>query len=220
MTDDDFGWMDDGPEASTEAQKPRKRDHSHLRANVEKRRLGYAWFLITAIVVFLVSVADILWLDGVLYWGVLGAYLVLFVWAVVLLFSRRIPTDEEEDDDDAFAPLEDIHAKGWREDGDIDHLRCPHCRHVFAFDMKDLHAERRSVAFTCPECGAAARLPQAHAPVHEAVVPGGPAKGPEFHCHSCEERWSVGAIGHDPKAEVRFDACPHCGSVDIGRLGA
>ncbi len=189
-----------------------KGDYSHLRADVPKRRTAYWAFLASAIVVFFVSIADILWLDSVLFWGVIAAYAILFIWAFVLLFSR---SNRDEYDEDFFdAPTSGV---DWRNDGRVDHLRCAQCRHVFAFDMKHIDDDRAHVAFNCPECGATGKMPKPSTPVVEAVVPGGAMHGPRFTCYDCDEQWAVGAIGHEPKADVRFASCPHCKSDNIGR---
>lgn len=201
------------------AERESKGDYSHLRANVPKRRKGYWAFFWTALVVFLVSLADIIWFDEVLYWGVIAAYVILLVWGIILLFSRRINDDEDdEDEDDFFDEAPKSAGTDWRNDGRVDHLRCKECAHVFAFDMKSIDDEKAHVAFNCPECGAKGKMPRPQAAIVEAVVPGGAMHGPRFECHDCDEQWAVGSIGHDPKADVRFDACPHCRSMNIGRL--
>ncbi len=190
-----------------------KRDYSHLRADVPKRRTAYWAFLWTAVVVFLVSIADILFLESVLFYGVLAAYAVLLIWGILLLFSRRQSADVDED---FFAPP--TSNVDWRNDGRVDHLRCTKCRHVFAFDMKSIDDRKAHVAFNCPECGATGKMPRPEANVVEAVVPGGSMHGPRFECQDCSEQWAVGAIGHEPKADVRFESCPHCGGTHIARV--
>lgn len=190
-----------------------KKDHSHLRADVPKRRMGYWAFLWTAVVVFIVSLVDIIFLDEVLFWGVIAAYVILLIWGITLLFSRSIGGEEP---DEFFGVVAEDDAD-WTRDGKVEHLRCTNCAHVFGFDMKHLDDDKAHVAFNCPECGATGKLPARNATPVEAVVPGGRMHGPKFHCNECAEEWSVGAIGHEPKAEVRFDACPHCQSMNIGR---
>lgn len=195
-----------------------KRDYGHLRANVPTRRKAYWAFLWIAIAVFVVSILDILFFEEVLFWGVIAAYVILFVWGIVLLFSRRWADDEE---DDFVGVVDDEPASGdWRNDGRVQHLRCVKCAHVFGFDMKHIDDDKAHVAFNCPECGATGKMPRPNAEVVEAVVPGGRMKGPRFECHDCNEQWAVGAIGHEPKADVKFDACPHCQSMSIGRVQA
>lgn len=175
--------------------------YQHLRADVPKRRKAYGWFIALAILVFIVSLVDILFLDQLLFWGVIAAYAILIVWAFFLLFSRR----GEERMRQATAT-------------DRDYLRCGTCRHVFAFDMQHLHDPRKPVVFTCPECGTPGRLPDTEKGAAPAAIPGGGSFGPRFLCENCGERWSVSALGHDPKSDVHFEACPHCGDEDSMRM--
>lgn len=178
--------------------------YAHLRANVPLRRTGYGWFIFLAITIFLVSVADIVFLDSMLKWGVIGVLAVILIWAIILLFSRRWKEVEEGDDFDEV---------DYQENGD--YLRCRTCYHVFRFDMDHVTDDHREhVAFNCPECGAMGNLPAANMPKVNAPVPGGDIHATDFSCGACEAHWTVGAIGHDGKADVGFEACPHCGGKD------
>lgn len=178
-------------------KESRGEKYQHLRADVPRRRKAYGWFIVLAILVFVVSLVDILFLENALFWGVIAAYAVLLVWGIFLLFSRR----GEERVRQATVT-------------DRDYLRCGTCRHVFAFDMQHLHDPRKPVVFTCPECGTPGRLPNTEKGAAPAAIPGGGTFGPRFLCDNCGERWSVAALGHDPKSDVHFQACPHCGSEE------
>lgn len=175
-------------------------ERPQYRANVSLRRKLYVVIILLAIAVFALAVVDILWLDEALYYGVLGGFGVLFLWALLMLFSRR---HEYEVISTAMEKT---------------YLRCKTCRHVFGFDMQHPHEARKPVVFTCPECGTPGRLPVDDSHAQPAAVPGGGTEGPRFKCDACDEHWSVGALGHTPKAEVRFEACPHCGEKGQMRL--
>ncbi len=169
--------------------------------NVERRRMAYTWFIILAIVTFVVALVDILFLDNLLMYGVFAALGVLFLLAIIFLFARGEPKDEEEE-------LEPLALEG------SEHLHCPHCAHVFALETpKNTKNWKRKVAFTCPECGNKGILPPANATPLEAVVPGGEVVTKNFRCGVCNEGWSVGVIGHRLKKKPKFDACPSCNSA-------
>lgn len=186
----------------------RAKKYSHLRANVGLRRAGYAWFIVSAIVIFLYSAVDIIFISSKSKWFVLGALVILIIWAIILFFSRRI----RDDDDWEFDNVE-FEEKHYHENGD--YLRCKTCLHVFRFDMGHVEDDHREhVAFNCPECGTEGRLPRLDAEKVPAPVPGGQVYTDDFSCGSCEATWSVGALGHKGKAQVAFEGCPHCGVKD------
>jgi DNA-directed RNA polymerase subunit RPC12/RpoP len=177
--------------------------YGHLRANVPLRRTGYGWFMVLAILVFATSVVDIVYLDEVLFYGVLAAYGVLLLWGIGLLFSRRRKEGEEMME---FELADEMDLKE-------EYLRCPECRHVFEFDMEH-RSGRKAVNMTCPECGYVGQLPPETRQRVAAAVPGGSAQGPTFVCDECGEHWRVGTLGHEPKKDVQFSACPHCGETE------
>jgi Zn finger protein HypA/HybF involved in hydrogenase expression len=194
----------------SEESKIQKREakFAHLRANVQLRRTGYTWFIVSAILLFLVSLVDIMFLDSVMEWGIIGALGVLVIWALVLFFSRA--WNGVEDGDVEFEEIEDedFVAKG-------DFLRCKTCMHVFRFELDHVQDEHREhVAFNCPECGTMGYLPSPEQETVKAPVPGGEVYATDFSCGSCDAHWTVGAIGHEGKADVGFEACPHCGVKD------
>lgn len=179
--------------------------YGHLRANVPLRRTGYGWFMVLAVLVFIVSVIDIVYLDEVLYYGVLGAYALLLIWALLLLASRK----RKSGDDDEMLEFQLADEMSLKEE----YLRCPECRHIFEFDMEHRDG-RKGVNLSCPECGYIGRLPPADRERVAAAVPGGEADGPTFVCDACGEHWLVGTIGHKPKHDVQFSACPNCGETE------
>lgn len=185
----------------------REAKYAHLRANVPVRRTGYAWFIVLAILIFLFSIVDIMFISSVAKWVVIGALAVILIWAIFLLFSRSWG------DDKGVVDFDEVDDEDYLEDGD--YLRCRTCMHVFRFDMDHVHDKHREhVAFSCPECGTSGRLPAPDQPHVKAPVPGGEVYGKDFSCGSCDAHWTVGALGHEGKADVAFEACPHCGVKD------
>lgn len=186
VTDRELGWIE---------------RYGHLRANVPLRRTAYGWFVVLAVIAFIVGVVDIIYLDDELMYGVFGAFGVIFLWGLLLLASRKKKEDILE-----FQVADTM-------DLQEEYLRCPECRHVFQFDMEH-RDDRKDVNFTCPECAFVGKLPPADREPVPAAVPGGTGEGPAFVCDECGEHWRVGTLGHDPKEEVRFSACPHCGEKE------
>ena len=183
--------------------------YGHLRANVPLRRTGYGWFIFAVLLIFALTLVDIIYLDEVLKWGLVAAYAVIFMWAFFLLFSRTRRGEAPAADDDGLLEFDVADSM----DLEAEYLRCPQCRHVFEFDMEH-RSHRKHVRFTCPECAYIGLLPPEDKDPVEAVIPGGKADGPTFLCGNCHEHWKVATIGHGPKKEIRFSACPHCGETE------
>ncbi len=162
--------------------------YAQYRANVKRRRTAYLWFIIAVAVVFLVSVADIIWLDSVLKYGVYAAIVVLFIWAIVLLFSRKLS--------DAWNVGEVV-------------LSCPNCENAFLYAAG--HADNKGNArMTCPICEHVADLPVSKDQVREMNIPTGDRFDHAYHCTHCDENIVVSTLGSKAH-DVQFDACPHCG---------
>lgn len=169
--------------------------YQHLRANVRRRRIGYALFILFAIAVFATSIVDIVALKDVLKWTVVfPAYLVLFVLAIVFLFSRAAQARD-------LAELRAL-AKTL--------LQCPDCTNVFQYGQIRL-ADRKKTAFSCPICGVYSSLPDPNAEPVKALRPTGPFRELQYHCNNCNEALVVGTFGATPLHLVRFRACPNCG---------
>ncbi len=192
--------------------------YAHLRADVQKRRTGYKTIIALGVLTLVVSIVDILLLDQVLFLPVIGLYVVLAVVAVILYFSRRVKeeTDEAEDqEDESEVAIELREREGTSYDfGDVRRgaLSCPSCRNVFQLGLEHF-GQHKSVFFTCPECGEAARLPTGAKKPIEADLPAKPVHDSWYHCDHCGEDWSVGTFGHEGRTS-HFEACPHCGTKD------
>ncbi len=162
-------------------------EFEHLRANVPKRRLGYKLFIVAAFVVFATSLVDILWLDNLLYFGVLGAYGLLFLWAILLLISRRRP--------------------GQVRLGEVV-LNCPNCDNAFLYGSTHL-ADPAGTMITCPVCAQASELPPAGSQPRTVVLPDTTPVHTAYRCDHCDEHITVATFGQPPR-DVRFRACPQC----------
>lgn len=169
--------------------------YRHLRANVRRRRIAYALFILFAIATFATSIVDIVALDDLLqYTVVFPLYAVLFVLAIVLLFSRR---SQEAD----LAEMREL-AKTL--------LQCPDCQNVFQYGQIRFH-DRRKTAFSCPICGVYSQLPDPAAEPVKALRPSGAFRELQYRCNNCNEALAVGTFGDTPLHLVRFRACPSCG---------
>lgn len=190
----DEGWEELPPEP-----------HEHLRANPGKRKGAFAMFLVLAFVLVGAAVADILFLDSVLKWGVLGLFALLLVWGLFLLFSRRIRTSR--------AAYSSVDTHQWEDEAgwtDRALLRCPDCQNIFEYSEDHLD-DRRDSAFSCPVCGRYSHLPKSDAEPVRAPVPEGDAQEVAYVCMECHERIRIGTFGEDPHYESTFRTCPHCG---------
>jgi Zn finger protein HypA/HybF involved in hydrogenase expression len=189
----------DAPALTPEERAARYR---HLRANVRRRRIGYALFILFAIAVFATSIVDIVFLDDLLkVYAVFPAYAVLFILAIVLLFSRR---SQHED-------LQELRAL------EKTLLQCPDCQNVFQYGQIRFH-DRRKTAFSCPVCGVYSQLPDPTAEPVKALRPTGPFRELQYRCNNCSEALAVGTFGDTPLHLVRFRACPHCGEKGFIQL--
>ncbi len=167
--------------------------YNQLRANVRRRRVAYGFIITLAILVFLATAWDIIFNDSAFKLYLLPAYLVLFVWGLILLFSRRRHLQE-------VAELEAMQRT---------YLECDHCKSVFQFGELRF-GERKRVGFSCPVCGDESALPGPGAIPVERVLPEAPVVEATYSCGNCTEQIVVGTFGTTP-AESRFRACPRCG---------
>jgi predicted RNA-binding Zn-ribbon protein involved in translation (DUF1610 family) len=195
-------------DASMEAKLARYR---HLRANVRRRRRLYGLFIVLAIVTLAVTVVDILFLleedwnaDAVPVGGqefgliqvvAYALYVILFVFAVFLLFSRRQHIDDLRE----LAVLEKTY------------LSCENCNGVFQFGQLNLN-DRKRIGFSCPICGEESALPGLDAVPIEMPLPAGTPAEAHYNCSHCGEEIAVATFGAAPKS-VSFRACPHCGKT-------
>ena len=175
--------------------------YKHLRANVRRRRMGYALFILFAIGVFATSIADIVILNDLLLPYVFAGYAVLFVLAVILLFSRGSHLED----------LEELRAL------EKTLLQCPDCTSVFQYGQIRLH-DRRKTAFSCPVCGVFSQLPDPTSPPVKALRPTGAFRELQYRCNNCNEALAIGTFGETPLHLVRFRACPNCGEKGFVEL--
>lgn len=167
--------------------------YNQLRANVRRRRLGYVLILVFAFVTLLATLVDIVYNDSDLKWPLLALYLILLVWGILMLFSRRRHLQE-------VAELESMQRT---------YLECDHCRNVFQFGELRLK-DRKKVAFSCPVCGEDSNLPAPDAQPVERVLPDASVVESTYSCGNCREQIVVGTFGGKPK-DSSFQACPSCG---------
>jgi hypothetical protein len=167
--------------------------YRRLRANVRRRRVAYVLIIVLAIATLAATVWDIVFNDSDWKWYLLPAYLVLFVWGLLLLISRRRHLEEVNE----IKALE----RTW--------LECDNCRSVFQFGQESFLSRRR-VGFTCPVCGDESALPLPGTEPIERPLPGGRLEETNYLCGNCKEDIVVGVYGGRPR-DVDFRACPRCG---------
>lgn len=179
----------------TLAQAEAHAKYRNLRANVRRRRVGYFLFILFAVGVFAASVVDIVALGDLLKWTlVFPLYAVLFILAILLLFSRRSQAADLEEMRELAKTL----------------LQCPDCQNVFQYGQIRFH-DRRKTAFSCPVCGVYSQLPDPAAEPVKALRPSGAFRELQYRCNNCNEALAVGTFGDTPLHLVRFRACPNCG---------
>ncbi|HLF16645.1 MAG TPA: hypothetical protein VI796_04345 [Candidatus Thermoplasmatota archaeon] len=191
------------PFGQPEAAPPvnRYKRYQHLRANVARRRALYGVFILLAIVVFVASLMDIMFLESKMQYGVYGAYGLLFVIGVILLISRK----RSEAEIAQLAALEKAL------------LSCPQCKSIFQFG--EVHfSGRKKISFSCPVCGTYSALPDAESEPVRAPPPTGELREVTYQCEHCLERITVGVFGEQELHESRFRACPNCGEKDFVKV--
>ncbi len=192
------GEVPNTPDEKAEAERGFAR-YQHLRANVAKRRTWYKTAIVLALLIFVGSLVDILFLRGeswnerLLEYAVYGCYALLFIVCVVLLFSRK------------------QHAKDMQELHVLESafLVCDACQSVFQYGEVNFQ-DRKRIGFTCPACGEESALPTPDRTPVEMLLPDGPANAANYHCKNCSEDIRIATFGTTPR-KVKFDACPHCG---------
>jgi Zn finger protein HypA/HybF involved in hydrogenase expression len=177
--------------------------YRHLKANVGRRRAAYIWIFLLALIVLGAAAAHIALVmespmsdtDNMIMYAVYGALGILFLWALLLLFSGKRPVEEE-----AYVPREMERTL----------LQCPECKSTFQFGEQNFSNNQRT-AFSCPVCGAFGKLPDPTQEPVKVLRPEGDYKELRYHCTNCNEDLAVGTFGATPLHLVRFRACPHCG---------
>lgn len=167
--------------------------YRELRANVRRRRVAYGFIITLAILTFLATAADIVFNESAFQWYLLPVYVVLIVWGLILLFSRRRHLQEVME-------LEAMHRT---------YLECERCNSVFQFGELRF-GDRKRVGFSCPVCGEDSALPTPGAAPVERVLPEANVIETTYACGNCSEQIVVGTFGMAPR-ESRFRACPSCG---------
>jgi uncharacterized membrane protein YuzA (DUF378 family)/DNA-directed RNA polymerase subunit RPC12/RpoP len=195
----------DEPDETKEAKPEGYAKYRHRRANVRRRRAAYIWVILLALVVLAVAFADVAIIgkdfgvrtssERTIEYAVYGLLGVLFLWAILMLFSRK-RTEQEE----AIVPHEMERTL----------LQCPECKSTFQFGEQHFTDNRRT-AFSCPVCGAFGKLPDPGQEPVKVLRPEGDFKELHYHCTNCDEDIAVGTFGETPLHLVRFRACPHCG---------
>ena len=199
----DFTEVPAGEAPQTLGEKMER--YRKLRANVRRRRTFYVLFILLTIGVLALTIVDILYLDSQLKWiGVFPAYGLLFILAIILLFSRSVHEEE----------LAEMRAL------ERSLLECPDCKNVFRFGS--LHwSELKAASFSCPVCGVYSQLPGPDTPPVEAYIPAGEVRDLAYKCDNCNEQFSIGTYVGTPLHEVSFRTCPKCQQKGhIQRMGA
>ncbi|MES2153804.1 MAG: hypothetical protein V4510_01570 [bacterium] len=216
------------PGQTKTTEKTTTTKHSHLRANVKRRRGLYALIIFLALVAIAVAIVDILVLRGdkdpatlassdrTIEYAVYGILALLFIWAIILFLSRR-SGDEQTTVETTTETVEEMRA---RLELERSLMQCPDCKSVFQFGEAHFRDNKRT-AFSCPVCGVYSRLPDPAMEPVKVLRPEGEFKELQYHCTNCDEDLAVGTFGETPLHLVRFRACPSCGERGfIERIGS
>ena len=190
-------------EKRLEAQQERDEKmarYKRLRANVRRRRVFYWILILLAVATLVATLWDIVFNDSDWQWFLLPVYVVLFIFAVLALLSRRRHLEEVNE----IKALE----RTW--------LECDNCRSVFQFGQESFNARRR-VGFTCPVCGDESALPLPGTEPVERALPSGRLEEANYLCGNCKEDIVLGVYGGRPR-DVDFRACPKCGTTGQIRM--
>jgi DNA-directed RNA polymerase subunit RPC12/RpoP len=111
--------------------------YRHLKANVGRRRAAYIWIFLLALIVLGAAAAHIALVmespmsdtDNMIMYAVYGALGILFLWALLLLFSGKRPVEEE-----AYVPREMERTL----------LQCPECKSTFQFGEQNFSNNQRT----------------------------------------------------------------------------
>ena len=190
-------------EKRLEAQQERDEKmarYKRLRANVRRRRVFYWLLIVLAVATLVATLWDIVFNDSDWQWFLLPVYVVLFIFAVLALLSRKRHLEEVNE----IKALE----RTW--------LECDNCRSVFQFGQESFNARRR-VGFTCPVCGDESALPLPGTEPVERALPSGRLEEANYLCGNCKEDIVLGVYGGRPR-DVDFRACPKCGTTGQIRM--
>jgi hypothetical protein len=177
------------PRKQAKAQKQAERElllaermarYKQLRANVRRRRVMYGLFIVLAIAVFAGSIWDILYNSSDLMVAVFVAYGVIFLWGLLLLFSRQRHLEEVEE----MLALERV----FMED--------PATGEIFQLAASKLPA-LEGLEFSSPVSGQFFRMPSLSAKHVERVLPGGALQSKTFKHNGVEGE--VATFGKEPK---------------------
>lgn len=164
-------------------------------------KLLYVLLLIVSIVVFIISIYDILYEQGLLL-GVFSIYTVLLVVSIVFLIIQKTP------DETSYCTLNNTAMKKTQEK--IHHFKCPECKEIFA--IKKPTDTTKPFTLTCPSCGIIGRI----TPSPDIIIDIIPEKNSDeiqFTCHDCKQQFSIYTKTTDINDTFKVYSCPYCGKI-------
>lgn len=165
-----------------------------------KWKIGFAITAIASILLFMVSLYDIIYLQRRFFYWFLASIIVVLCSIVLFLYMYRSSRKEM---DPVVLFEKTLH-------GGLYHFKCSHCGGMFAL-KESRKNDIRNLTLTCPDCGAVGRI-SSHPPKIIDRIPSEKSPRVSFVCTKCGERLNIWAEGKPLSDHISIFSCPYCGS--------
>ena len=165
-----------------------------------KWRIGFAITAVASVLIFILSLYDIISLQQRLrIWLYISIGLVVVSILLFLLMYRC----SRKQMDPVLLFERTLH-------GGLYHFKCPRCDGMFAV-KESRKNDLRSLKLTCPDCGAIGRI-SSNPPRTIERIPTQKSPRVAFFCQRCGERLNIWAEGSSLVKDISIYSCPYCGS--------
>ena len=165
-----------------------------------KYKIGFAITAIASILLFFISIYDILSLQNRFrYWLLLS--LALVVLSLLFFFYMYRSSRKQMDPVVLFEKTLQ---------GGLYHYQCSRCNGIFAL-KESRKNDSRDLSLSCPNCGAVGRI-SSRSPKTIARIPTEKSPRVSFICTTCGERLNIWAEGTPLIDNISIFSCPYCGS--------
>jgi predicted RNA-binding Zn-ribbon protein involved in translation (DUF1610 family) len=157
--------------------------------------------LVAGLVIFLVSLWDILFMKGWSFGILLGYGIVLTIALVIRVFGWKLRGKNQQLVNNFERTLQ----------GGLFHFQCPTCKGIFAL-KKSRSSGRRPFKMTCPDCGALGIIPSFPQKITKNI-PEKKSRNIQVSCRQCGGSLMIWAEGTHLQFPLHLFSCPYCGAT-------
>ena len=167
-----------------------------------QRKLLFYLLALIGLILFVLTIYDILYDKGLMNLLILSYVIVIFLILILSIFSIRQKPN-------IALSIEEFEKKL---KGGLFHFKCSQCHGIFAV-KKSRGNNNKSFTMTCPDCGTIGFVPK-NPEVVEADIPEKKSLKANFKCNNCGEGVTIWAEGTVLFNGTNVYSCPFCGNTD------